>query len=121
MILGDEPATTTFIPSISAFVRWIYADHHTDVQALLEGALDDVEWTEGPIFDVTGPLVLFDAGESGLGVVPEEIDEQYGDSREGFDALRFDIAPGLHRVRYADVHPGERTCFGVCRLVPLEN
>ncbi len=32
LILGDEPATTTFIPSIGAFVRWIYAERHTDVR-----------------------------------------------------------------------------------------
>jgi hypothetical protein len=103
LILGDEPASTAYLPERNTFVRWYCADSE---QALLDGveaAIDSAEWEAGIFWDVTGPVVLFEAAWSGA-----ELDEE--------DHLRIDLIAGRYSVRAGHVAPDGSTSVGVVEL-----
>lgn len=112
LIFGDDPAATAFLPDMDTFVQWMYADPGVDVIRAL-GTVTDARWETGPIFEISGPLVLLDAALPGADVT---LDQPRQDGF-GAEALSIDIAPGRYRVESADVQPDEHTCFRLHRFV----
>lgn len=85
LVLGDEPATTLYLPERRAFVRWICADSEEELIAAAEAVLDapDTPWEDCGAWETDGPAVLMDSAEAGadLGVpypgdtrMPEQAD-----------------------------------------------
>ncbi|WP_026401024.1 Imm21 family immunity protein [Actinomadura rifamycini] len=89
LVLGDEPATTTYLPDERAFLRWSAADSEAALVAAAETALrSSVRWDEELTWDAGGPAVLFDSAYPGPEPGPG-------------DRLRVELPPGPHRVRAA--------------------
>lgn len=96
LVLGDEPAPTTYLPEHSLFVRRLAADSEEAARAALGKALEEAKWEESTNWDVSGPVVLFDSAYSA-----EDLDST--------GSLRIDLAPGRYRVESAYVEPDDDT------------
>ncbi|MFI0454473.1 Imm21 family immunity protein [Actinomadura sp. 6N118] len=122
LVVGDEPAGTTYVPELRTFIQWLYAEPDTDVVASVEGAVAAASWKVGPSFDVAGALVLFDSAVPGREVFVEGVERPdleprtYDRSENG---LRVAIMPGRYQVESADIRPDEETCFRLHRLAPV--
>ncbi|MGW7267973.1 immunity 21 family protein [Streptomyces sp. NPDC054842] len=103
LVLGDEPASTTFLPRHGTFVRWCAADSEAELLAGVPAALDAAVWEPEVRWDVPGPVLLFDAAW------PGRVSEQT-------DHLRVDLEPGRYGVRAAHVEPGPETWLGLVQL-----
>lgn len=92
LVLGDEPAATTYLTDERLFLRWAGADSETELVAAARRALPHVPWDsdEDLIWDVSEPVVLFDSAWPGSAPEPG-------------NHLRIDLAPGHYRVRAAYV------------------
>jgi hypothetical protein len=89
LVLGDEPASTTYLPAERLFLRWAAADSEHEIVAAAKRAVrGQVQWDEDEdlIWDVQEPVVLFDA------VIP-------GTEAEFDNHLVVEIEPGRYRVR----------------------
>lgn len=119
LVLADEPAATAFVSHQRALVQWIYADPGTDVHSVVRESFDSATWEIDSVFDVRGPLVLFDPALPGPEVAIYETDTP--DSRPTVyeateSAIRVDIPFGKYAIESADVEPNERTCFRIHRF-----
>ncbi|MDI1466105.1 Imm21 family immunity protein [Catellatospora sp. KI3] len=89
LVLGDEPAMTTYLAEDRLFVRWAAA-YDEDELVVAAGRLvqEDVNWdvSEELVWDVEGPVVLFDSAEPGADPEPG-------------NHLVIDLEPGQYRVR----------------------
>jgi hypothetical protein len=103
LVLGDEPASTTYLPEHDTFVRWCAADSEGELLARVPAALDSAVWEPEVAWDVPGPVVLFDAAWPGK-------------ASERTDHLRVALAPGRYAVRAAYVEPGPETWLGLVQL-----
>nr|BFD95802.1 hypothetical protein KitaXyl93_71620 [Kitasatospora sp. Xyl93] len=67
LVLGDEPATTCYLPGPRVFMRWLAADSDAELLAATEAALDDpaTPWEECGLWETDGPAVLMDSAEAG--------------------------------------------------------
>ncbi|MFD4904203.1 Imm21 family immunity protein [Kitasatospora purpeofusca] len=96
LVLGDEPATTCYLPEQRAFVRWLAADSDAELLAAAETALNDpaTPWEECGLWETDGPAVLMDSAEAGkdLGVL-------YPDGRGEPDQAPVHLPAGRWRVR----------------------
>ncbi|ARF83053.1 hypothetical protein B6264_24880 [Kitasatospora aureofaciens] len=96
LVLGDEPATTCYLPEQGAFVRWLAADSDAELLAAAEAALNDpaTPWEECGLWETDGPAVLMDSAEAGknLGV-------PYPDGRGEPDQAPVHLPAGRWRVR----------------------
>lgn len=54
LVLGDDPASTAYLPAHGAFVRWCAADSEADVLDGVEAALRTVVWEEELSWTVPG-------------------------------------------------------------------
>ncbi|WEH19541.1 immunity 21 family protein [Streptomyces sp. VNUA24] len=111
LVLGREPAATTYLPEHAAFVRHHAADSAPGPRAAgsladVPAALDAAAWEPEVRWRVPGPVVLFDAARPG------------GAVRKG-DHVRVELTPGRYGVRAARVATGPRTWLGLVRLRPL--
>ncbi|WP_061451714.1 Imm21 family immunity protein [Streptomyces scabiei] len=111
LVLGREPAATTYLPEHAAFVRHHAADSAAGPfadgpLADVAAALDAAGWEPEVRWRVPVPVVLFDAARPGRTV------------RDG-DHVRVELAPGRYGVRAARVATGPRTWLGLVRLRPL--
>ncbi|WP_406738219.1 immunity 21 family protein [Streptomyces sp. NBC_00853] len=106
LVLGDEPSSTAFLPEYGAFVRWVAAESEAELLGSVGAALEDAAWEDGQVWDVPGPVVLFDAARPGSQVEPD-------------NHARVDLAAGRYEVRAALVQPNPETAFHLVRLVPL--
>ncbi|WP_149263469.1 Imm21 family immunity protein [Actinomadura sp. K4S16] len=104
LVLGDEPATTTYLPDERLFVRWAAADSESELVDAARQAVHDVEWEEELGWDVDGPVVLFDSAWPGA-------------TPEPGNHLKIDLAPGPYRVRAAYTKD-ERTWMILVHLQP---
>jgi hypothetical protein len=89
LVLGDEPASTTYLADERLFLRWAAADSEAELIAAAKRALQDhVQWDddEDLIWDVREPVVLFDSAWPGAEV-------------EADNHLVVDVEPGRYRVR----------------------
>lgn len=89
LVLGDEPASTTFLPDESLFLRWAAAGSESEIVDAARRALRrGVTWDddEDLIWNVPGTVVLFDSAWPGSELDPG-------------DHLVIDLTPGRYRVR----------------------
>lgn len=67
LVLGDEPATSCYLPEHRAFLRWLAADSADGLKAAAEAVLADpaTRWEECGTWVTDGPAVLMDSAEAG--------------------------------------------------------
>ncbi|XVV08612.1 immunity 21 family protein [Actinoplanes sp. CA-131856] len=97
LVLGDEPATTTYLPSERLFLRWAAADEEDDlVSAARQAVRNGVEWDadEDVRWVVDGPVVLFDSAWPGTEL-------------EADNHLVVELPPGTYRARAAHRADGD--------------
>lgn len=93
LVLGDEPAPTTYLPDEKLFLRWAAANSERELVVAAKRAVHgDIQWDADEDFawDVHEPLVLFDAALPGMEMEPG-------------NHLAVDLEPGRYRVRAASV------------------
>lgn len=105
LVLGDEPASTTYLPEHGTFVRRYAADSETEVLADVAAALDGAAWETELRWRVPGPVVLFDAVRPGR-------------SLRDIGHVRVELAPGVYGVSAARVSTGPETRLGLVRVRP---
>jgi len=103
LVLGDDPASTTYLPEHGVFVRWCAADSEDELLAVVPAALAQAAWEPEVEWTVPGPVVLFDAAWPGT-------------ASENTDHLRVVLEPGRYGVRAARVEPGPETWVGLVQL-----
>ncbi|MFR0354065.1 immunity 21 family protein [Streptomyces sediminimaris] len=106
LVLGEEPASTAFLPAHGTFVRWCAAHSEDELLAGVPAALAAAEWGDEVHWDVPGPVLLFDSAWP-------------GDQTERTDSLRVELAPGRYAVRAANARPGPETWLGLVQLRSL--
>ncbi|MFE9432788.1 immunity 21 family protein [Streptomyces sp. NPDC006640] len=103
LVLGDEPASTSYLPEHGVFVRWSAAESEDELLAVVPAALATAAWDPEVQWNVPGPVVLFDAAWP-------------GPASERTDHLKVALAPGRYGVRAAHVEPGPETWVGLVQL-----
>ncbi|MFE2534838.1 immunity 21 family protein [Streptomyces sp. NPDC059371] len=103
LVLGDEPASTTYLPEHGAFVRWYAARSEDELLAVVPEALAQAEWEPEAEWTVPGPVILFEAAWPGT-------------FSESTDRLRVVLEPGRYGVRAAYVEPRPETWVGLVQL-----
>ncbi|WP_210586013.1 immunity 21 family protein [Streptomyces sp. GESEQ-35] len=103
LVLGDEPASTAFLPAHDTFVRWCAADSEDELLARVPAALATAVWSDEVRWSVPGPVLLFDSAW------PGRDSERAGHLRIALDA-------GAYGVRAAQVQPGPETWLGLVQL-----
>ncbi|GLW75360.1 hypothetical protein Kpho02_76570 [Kitasatospora phosalacinea] len=96
LVLGDEPATTCYLPEQRAFVRWLAADSDAELLAAAEAALNDpvTPWEECGLWETDGSAVLMDSVEAG-----KDLGTPYPDGRGEPDQAPVHLPAGRWRVR----------------------
>jgi hypothetical protein len=103
LVLGDEPASTAFLPDHGTFVRWTAAHSEAELLASVPLALHSAEWEPEVQWDVPGTVLLFDAAWP-------------GEDSARTDHVRVTLEPGRYAVRAAQVQPGPETWLGLVQL-----
>ncbi|MFI9804108.1 immunity 21 family protein [Streptomyces sp. NPDC052301] len=103
LVLGDEPAATSYLPEHGTFVRWSAANSESELLARIPAALDTAAWDHELRWDVPGPVLLFDSAWPGGAADREE-------------HLRIPLAAGSYAVRAAYTQPGPETWVGLVQL-----
>ncbi|MET7511892.1 immunity 21 family protein [Streptomyces sp. NPDC005480] len=96
LVLGDEPASTSFLPERGVFVRWCAAESEEELLDSVDAALADAVWEPEQRWDVPGSVFLFDSAWPGGELEPE-------------NHLRVELKPGRYGVRGTYVEPNPRT------------
>jgi hypothetical protein len=89
LVLGDEPARTTYLPAERVFLRWSAADSEEELVAAAQQALQGhIAWDpdEDLVWEIQEPVILFDSAWPGAEI---ELDNQ----------LCIALDPGRYRVR----------------------
>ncbi|MGW2516331.1 immunity 21 family protein [Streptomyces sp. NPDC001617] len=108
LVLGDEPASTAYLPEHSTFVRWCAASSEDELLAGVPVALATADWENEVRWDVPGAVVLFDSAWP-------------GNDTERTDCLKVVLEPGSYAVRAANVQPGPETWLGLVQLRRVEH
>ncbi|MEV0242545.1 immunity 21 family protein [Streptomyces sp. NPDC050674] len=103
LVLGDEPASTAYLPDHGLFVRWCAGDVEDELLASVPAATAEAEWGPRTSWKVPGPVRLFDAAWPGTGLADT-------------DQVRVALEPGTYTVRTARVRPGPETWLDLVRL-----
>ncbi|WP_323139645.1 Imm21 family immunity protein [Streptomyces sp. NBC_01443] len=113
-MLGDEPATTCYLPEQRIFLRWLAADSDTELLAAAEAVLSDpaTPWEECGVWETDGPAVLMDSAEAG-----KDVGVRYPDGRGQPDEAPVAVAAGRWEVR-ACHKTGEFPWVGIVPLLP---
>ncbi|MFD4613102.1 immunity 21 family protein [Streptomyces sp. NPDC058451] len=106
LVLGDDPASTSFLPERGLFVRWCAAESEEELLGSVDAALADAAWEPEQLWDVPGPVVLFDSAWPGDELEPE-------------NHLRVDLEPGRYSVRATYVEPNPETWLNLVQLQRL--
>lgn len=113
LVLGDDPATTCYLPEHRVFVRWLAADSEADLIVEAERLLADpaTPWEDCGSWDTDGPAVLMDSVVAGA-----ELGVEYpaGGMPEQAEVP---IEKGHFKVRAIHTD-GESTWVGLVQLVP---
>lgn len=107
LVLGDEPASTAFLPEHATFIRWWAANSEAELLAGVPAALATAAWGHEVSWEVPGTVVLFDSAWP-------------GSETERTDCLRVVLEPGRYAVRAANVQPGPETWLGLVQLRRVE-
>ncbi|MEV6325602.1 Imm21 family immunity protein [Nocardia sp. NPDC051787] len=89
LVLGDQPARTTYLPAERTFLRWAAADSEEELVAAAQQALQEhITWDPGEdlVWEIREPVMLFDSAWPGTEI---ELDNQ----------LHIALDPGRYRVR----------------------
>ncbi|WP_433467541.1 Imm21 family immunity protein [Spirillospora sp. CA-128828] len=105
LVLGDEPATTTYLPDERLFLRWAAADSEAGLVSAARQALHDITWDEEITWGVDGPIVLFDSAWPGA-------------TPEPGNHLTIDLAAARYRVRAA-YRQDDRNWMILVQLTPV--
>jgi hypothetical protein len=108
LVLGDEPAATSYLADHGTFVRWSAAYSEDALLAGARAALDTAVWETELRWHVPGPVVLFDSAWPGAGADREE-------------HLRVPLEPGTYAVRAAYTRPEPETWVGLVQLRRIAN
>lgn len=114
LVLGQEPATTCYVPGERIFVRWLAADSDAELFETVEAVLADpaTAWEECGFWVTDGDAVLMDSAEAGA-----DLGVEYPTGGGFPDQAAVSIAAGMWRVRA--VHTGgEYPWVGVVQLLP---
>lgn len=106
LVLGDEPASTAYLPAQGLFVRWSAAESEEAMLGSVGAAMRAASWEPELLWQVPGPVVLFDSAWTG-----EECRQQ--------DHVRVDLKTGPYAVRAAYVEPDPQTWLTLIELRPL--
>ncbi|MFD5087723.1 Imm21 family immunity protein [Kitasatospora sp. NPDC058406] len=106
LVLGDEPASTAYLPAQSVFVRWSAAESEEAMLRSVDAAMRAAPWEAGLLWQVPGPVVLFDSAWTG-----EECRRE--------DHVRVDLEAGPYLVRAAYVGPDPQTWLTLVELRPF--
>ncbi|MFF7586499.1 Imm21 family immunity protein [Kitasatospora purpeofusca] len=98
LVLGDEPASTAYLPAQGVFVRWSAAESEEAMLGSVDAAMRAARWEPELSWRVPGPVLLFDAAWTG-----EEARRQ--------DHVRVDLEAGSYGVRAAYVEPCPQTAL----------
>ncbi|WP_370414827.1 Imm21 family immunity protein [Streptomyces fradiae] len=112
LVLGDEPATTCYIPEHRVFLRWLAAGSEAELKAAAEAVLADpaTPWEECGTWTTDGPAVLMDSAEAGT-----DLSVEYPDG--GFPAqATVSLPPGRWRIRAAHTKADEGNWVGLVQL-----
>lgn len=115
LVLGDEPATTCYMPEHHAFLRWLAADSETGLKAAAEAVLADpaTQWEECGMWITDGPAVLMDSAEAGA-----ELNVEYPGG--GLPAQAgVSLPPGRWRVRAVHTEADEENWVGLVQLLAV--
>ncbi|WP_018352888.1 Imm21 family immunity protein [Longispora albida] len=104
LVLGEEPARTTYLPEHRTFLRVTAADVDRDLPALVGELLPEADWVSHTWWTVPGPVVLFDSVYEAGQIAGEE-------------HLRIDLEPGTYIVEAATVEAPE-AYLTLVRLTP---
>ncbi|MFI9229590.1 Imm21 family immunity protein [Streptomyces rimosus] len=95
IVVADEPLPATFLPDLRCVLQWSYAPSE---QELIDGARssfpDIDDWHQGPMLEVQGQLIMFDATIPGESLGEEE-------------KLYLSLPPGTYQLQSADFEVGE--------------
>ncbi|MFB7374762.1 Imm21 family immunity protein [Streptomyces sp. NPDC056222] len=114
VVLGDEPATTCYLPEHRVFLRRLAADSEAGLRAAAEAVLADpaTQWEECGVWVTDGPAVLMDSAEAGADLTVE-----YPDG--GLPAQApVPLAAGRWRVRAVHAKADEENRVGLVQLLP---
>ncbi|WP_282700087.1 immunity 21 family protein [Streptomyces sp. CC219B] len=103
LVLGDEPASTAYLPEHGTFVRWCAADSEDALLASVPAALAAADWEDEVHWHVRGPVLLFDSAWP-------------GPASERTDHQRVPLEPGRYAVRAAQARPEPVTWLGLVQL-----
>jgi hypothetical protein len=103
LVLGDEPASTAFLPEHGTFVRWLAADCEDALLATVPAAVATADWEPEVRWTVPGTVLLFDAAWPGAACART-------------DHVRVTLEPGRYGVRAARVQPGPETWLGLVQV-----
>ncbi|MER8008094.1 immunity 21 family protein [Streptomyces sp. NPDC094149] len=107
LVLGDEPASTAYLPEHGAFVRWCAANSEDELLSGVPAALATADWENEVRWEVPGAVVLFDSAWP-------------GNETGRTDCLKVPLQPGSYAVRAANVQPGPETWLGLVQLRRLD-
>ncbi|MER5866642.1 Imm21 family immunity protein [Kitasatospora sp. NPDC002040] len=115
LVLGDEPATTCYLPELRAFVRWLAADSDAELLAAAEAALNDpsTPWEECGVWQTDGSAVLMDSAEAG-----QHLGVPYPDGRGQPAQAPVPVPAGRWKVRAFHKSAGESAWVGLVQLLP---
>lgn len=114
LVLGDEPATTCYIPEHRVLVRWLAASSEAELKAAAEAILTDpaTPWEECGTWTTDGPAVLMDSAEAGT-----DLNVEYPDG--GLPAQAAVSLPAGHwRVRAIHAKADEENWVGLVQMLP---
>ncbi|MET7287280.1 immunity 21 family protein [Streptomyces sp. NPDC005573] len=106
LVLGGEPAATSYLPDHGVLVRWSAANSEEELLAGARAGLESAEWGSELRWRIPGPVVLFDSAWPGEGLA-------------GAEHLRVPLEAGTYAVRAAYVQPEPETWIGLVRLTRL--
>lgn len=117
LVLGDEPATTCYLPDQRIFLRWFAADSDVELFAAAEAVLSDpaAPWEECGTWETDGPAVLMDSAEAG-----SDLGVPYPTGGGQPDEAPVLIAAGRWRIR-AFHKCDEFPWVGVVQLLPEDH
>jgi hypothetical protein len=114
LVLGDEPATSCYLPEHRAFLRWLAADSAPGLKAAAEAVLADpaTRWEECGTWVTDGPAVLMDSAEAGA-----ELNIEYPGG--GLPAQApVPLPAGRWRVRAVHTQADEENWVGLVQILP---
>lgn len=114
LVLGDEPATTCYLPERRVFLRWLAADSDAELLAGAAALLDDPEtlWEDCGVWETDGPAVLMDSAEAGA-----DLGTEYPGTSSMPGQAPIPIAAGRWRIR-ACHKSGDFQWVGLVQLLP---